>query len=228
VLRTRFSSERNFVPVPSTRDELVGIRTPDWGSDKPGLKATWFGHASFLIETSKEKGASRGIRILVDPVFSDCMSPFSFVGPKRFSPLPCALDEVPDVDLVVISHNHYDHLDLWTIKEVYKSRKGKVHFLCALNLKTWFLGCGISDHEVTELDWWDEAKVNVEGIGSVKLACTPAQHMSARTAWDTSCTLWCSWVLEELEMVEKKRLYFAGKPCSFFSCVCRRFCVCRG
>jgi L-ascorbate metabolism protein UlaG (beta-lactamase superfamily) len=188
--------KKNFVPVPSTREELVKIRTPDFGIDHPNsLRATWFGHASFLVELPLEEGMERGVRILLDPVFAEQMGPMSRLGPKRFSPLPCTLDNMPEVDLVCISHNHYDHLDVDVIQELYARRKGKIHFFCALNLKKWFLACNIDDSHVTELDWWDEVEVGVEGVGSVKLGCTPAQHASARTPTDRNCALWCSWVI---------------------------------
>jgi L-ascorbate metabolism protein UlaG (beta-lactamase superfamily) len=211
ILKARFGFGRNFVPVPESRDELVAIRAPDWGLDKPGLKSSWIGHASFLIETTTAPGSTRGIRIFLDPVFSDRMSPVNFAGPKRFSPPPCTIDEVPEVDLVVISHNHYDHLDLPTVKAVL-ARNPHVHFLCGLNLKNWFLSIGAKDSNVTELDWWDSAEVDIPGIGVAKLTCTPSQHVSARGPTDTGKTLWCSWVIEEspIEDTAQKKLFFAG------------------
>jgi N-acyl-phosphatidylethanolamine-hydrolysing phospholipase D len=205
VLGARFGSKRNFVPVPDTRDELVPIRTPDWGANIHGLKATWIGHATFLVEATAAPTAKRGIRILLDPHFSDIAGPYNRVGPKRFSPPPCRVEEVPEVDLVVISHNHYDHLDLPTIKTIL-SRNSHLHFFCGLNLKNWFVSCGILASSVTELDWWSGASVTVKGIGTIMLTCTPAQHASSRGVFDRGQTLWCSWVLED----SHKKLYFAG------------------
>ena len=211
-------NKHNFVPVPTDRSELVQIRTPDFGIDKPhSLRATWFGHASFLIELPKQGGAERGVRILLDPVFAEQMGPMSRLGPKRFSPLPCSLEEVPDVDLVLISHSHYDHLDVDVVRQLHASRGRNVHFLCGLNLKKWFVSCGISEEDVTELDWWDEIEVDVEAVGSVMLACTPAQHASARTPTDRNHALWCSWVIRSTESnASEKRLFFAGKFTLFF------------
>ncbi|TIA64325.1 Metallo-hydrolase/oxidoreductase [Aureobasidium pullulans] len=218
VLKTRFSTNRNFVPVPETRDELVKVRRPDWGRSLPdwqqGLKATWLGHAGFLVETacsasttrvgSSAEGEeeARGIRILFDAVFSERTSPVGFFGPKRYTPTPCELSELPDVDLVVISHNHYDHLDIATITHVYKRQKaaGKdIHFFAALGNKQWFLnaGIGITADEVTECDWWDSQKIDIEGVGSIDLTCTPTQHFSGRTPFDAGHTLWSSWVVED-------------------------------
>lgn len=83
ILQTRFGRNRNFVPVPS-REELVKIRTPDWGAGRRGLKATWIGHATFLAETTTVDGADRGIRLLFDPLWSERTSPVKWAGPKRF------------------------------------------------------------------------------------------------------------------------------------------------
>jgi N-acyl-phosphatidylethanolamine-hydrolysing phospholipase D len=211
LLSVRFGNKRNFVPVPLTREELVPIRKPDWGADKPStLRATWIGHASFLIETAAAAGKERGVRILLDPVFAEKVGPWGVIGPKRFSPTPCKLEDLPDVDAVVISHNHYDHLDIDTVKSLYAARKG-LHFFCGLNNKSWFVASGIADKDVTELDWWDDVELEVDGIGKVKLTCTPAQHASARGISDRDKTLWCSWVVEEIATEALRKLYFAGK-----------------
>ena len=216
-LYTRFGPNRNFVPVPENRHELVKVRTPDWGRTqqdwKLGLKATWLGHAGFLIETAAVDKAKRGVRILFDAVFSERTSPVSFLGPKRYTPTPCQLEDLPEIDLIILSHDHYDHLDFATIKYVYdkqKQARRDVHFFAGLRNKRRFLksGLGIQDDEVTECDWWDEQEVTVEGIGTIRLACTPAQHTSGRTGFDAGSTLWCSWVVEDTQ--SDKRLYFAG------------------
>jgi N-acyl-phosphatidylethanolamine-hydrolysing phospholipase D len=197
--------------VPPTREELVPIQKPNWGVDKTtSLRATWIGHASFLIETAAAAGKERGVRILLDPVFAERVGPWGVVGPKRFSPTPCSLQALPEVDAVVISHNHYDHLDIDTVKSLYASRPG-LHFFCGLNNKSWFVLSGIADEDVTELDWWDSAELEVNGIGNVRLTCTPAQHASARGISDRDKTLWCSWVIEEIGTNSLRKLYFAGE-----------------
>lgn len=117
---------------------------------------------------------------------------------RRYTPTPCSLQETPDLDIVAISHNHYDHLDVDTIRELYQLRKGRIHFFCALGNVPWFLSMGISRDEVTELDWWQGVRVDVAGAGSIHLTCTPTQHNSGRSPWDMFSTLWCSWVVEEV------------------------------
>lgn len=212
ILRVRFGRDRNFVPVPEDKSELVQTQTPDWGAGKHGFRATWIGHASFFVETTPSQDQKRGIRILIDPVFCQRMGPTSFTGPKRFIDPPCLLEDVPEADVVCISHNHYDHLDLSAIKTLYfdKRRAQPLHFVCGLGTKTWFVSCGIQEEHVTEMDWWDEAEVVVEAVGSLKLVCTPSQHSSRRSAWDDCKMLWCSFVIEELGSTPSRRLYFAG------------------
>lgn len=159
--------------------------------------------------------------MLFDPVWSERISPVSWAGPKRFSPVPCAIDECPEVDVVCISHNHYDHLDAKTIAAVHRRGGGRVRFLCPLGIERWFLGMGIREEEVVELDWWDGVLVGVEGVGSVRLVCTPSQHFSGRGVWDHGSALWCSWVLEEVAVAgdgagegrqrpAPRKLFFAG------------------
>ena len=187
---------RDFKPVPSP-DKLVPVQRPTWGIDKSGLKATWIGHASFLIETPPSAlGADRGLRILLDPVFSERTSPVSWAGPKRYNPTPCTLDELPDVDIVAISHDHYDHMDSDTLLKTFTRRRGHVHFLVGLGSAARLRGFGIANEAVTELDWWEGARIDVVGLGSVSMTCTPSQHFSGRGIFDRGSTLWCSWVLE--------------------------------
>ena len=226
LLQTRFSSNRNFVPVPQDRQELVGIQKPDWGASihqgHTKLKATWIGHASWLVETptviqdtqdlpvesgnqQAAQGSSRGIRVLFDPVFSERTSPFTFIGPKRYTPTPCSVSDLPEIDLVCISHNHYDHLDSATIKQL-ASKSQRTHFLCPLGLKDFFIGQAIEPHRVTELDWWHAVDCHVRAIGTMSLVCTPTQHFSARGITDKGKTLWCSWAIGSLVPMRQQDL----------------------
>lgn len=210
-LSTRFNSPKNFVPIPADRVGLVEVRKPDFGVGKDGLKATWIGHASFLIETAKAKGADRGMRILLDPVWSERMGPYGRVGPIRFTPVPCLLEDLPEIDAVCISHDHYDHLDSDTLKKLNTRHNGKLKFFCGLNVKAVLtgLGIGIKAEQVTELDWWDAVHIDIDGVSSTELVCTPAQHRSGRTPWNFDGTLWCSWIIKETSE-DGKRLFFAG------------------
>lgn len=151
---------------------------------------TWVGHSTLLIQLD-------GLNILTDPHWSDRASPISFAGPKRVTPPGIRFEDLPPIDLVLISHNHYDHLDTATIK-----RLGAIHhplFLVPLGLKAWFSSLGIM--EVEELDWWDSR--NIRGL---TFTCLPAQHFSGRTLWDRNDTLWSSWAV----IGHEKRLFFAG------------------
>ena len=231
-LSARFGSnpERNYAPVPEgpngTRSqELVNIRKPTWGAKEPDrMRATWIGHASWMLETPTLPGAERGIRILCDPVFSERTSFSQWIGPKRYSPTPCTLEELPEVDVVLISHDHYDHLDLATVQHIYNKQKDRVHFLAGLNNAKWFVAnVGCQPHEATDADWWDSFEVTVEDLGSVTLTCCPAQHASGRNALHMNSTLWCSWAIS----TQEKSVYFAGdtayqaegtsSPCPAFS-----------
>ena len=154
--------------------------------------------------------------MLFDPVFSERCSPFSWLGPKRYTSVPCQIDDISIIDAVVISHNHYDHMDHPTIMKI-KRKHPNVHFFCPLGNKKWFRESGI-DH-VSELDWWDEcdmvlapsksqvavSKTSVRPTDTpqlqnvnitARIGCLPCQHTSARTAFDKGMTLWASWSIE--------------------------------
>jgi len=224
------------VPVPPNREGLVQIQQPDWGKGKQGTKVTWMGHATFLIETQTiavsstekiedeqiarnlsntqqipSKVDNRGIRILCDPVWSERSSPSQWVGPKRYTPTPCSLQEVCDggVDIIVISHNHYDHLDTASIREIHQRMGTNVIFLVGLGNRDWFLSTGIPYEQVKEMDWWEGVEVKVGSYGSVKIYCTPSQHNSGRGLLDQNKSLWASWSIIE-PGIGGKRIYFAG------------------
>lgn len=209
------TEDRNFVPVPANREGLVAIRKPDWAaSNRSNLRATWLGHASFLVET-QASNAERGVRILLDPVFSERTSPVQWFGPKRYSPTPCQLSDLPDIDVIAISHNHYDHLDTWTIKECWRLGRERGHtpvIACALQNSSYFLGLGIgiAENDIVELDWWHAARIDVQNAGTIELVCTPAQHGSTRSAFDKDRSLWCSWTIRELDIESPRSLFFAG------------------
>lgn len=211
VFRTRFGPGKNLVPVPADRLGLVQVCKPDFENPPPGLKATWIGHASFLIESTARPGASRGMRLLVDPVWSERVGPYGLVGPVRFTPPPCTIEELPEIDAICISHDHYDHLDSETLKQLMIKQDGRICFFCALGVKSVLtgLGIGIKADQVSEMDWWDGCSISTDSVGSIDLICAPAQHRSGRTPWNFDGTLWCSWIFREAHPTGKK-LFFAG------------------
>lgn len=143
---------------------------------------TWIGHSAFLLQLA-------GSNVLIDPQFSDRASPVAFAGPSRVVGLPIDIPELPRIDVVAISHNHYDHLDLATVKRLAARPEGSPLFLVPLGLKAWFADQGIE--RVVELDWWQS---RTEGPLTFTLA--PVQHWSKRTLWDANRSLWGGWVVE--------------------------------
>jgi len=137
---------------------------------------TWIGHASTLIQAG-------GASILTDPIFSERASPLGFVGPKRHLPPGVALAELPHIDAVVVSHNHYDHLDEQSVKALAAQAGGPPLFVVPLGLKGWLAEVGIDN--AVELDWWQSAR-----IGAVEIVLTPVQHWSGRSLTDRMQTLW--------------------------------------
>ncbi|EOA88860.1 uncharacterized protein SETTUDRAFT_160036 [Exserohilum turcica Et28A] len=210
-VRTRFTTPKKFVPIPEDRTGLVQVRKPDFSSATQGFKVTWIGHASFLIETTTTTSGGRGMRILLDPVWSQRVGPYGMVGPRRFTPPPCTIDELPAIDAVCISHDHYDHLDSDTLSKLNAKQHGDLRFFCGLGVKAVLtgLGIGIQADQVSELDWWDGVALSTPDAGSVHLICTPAQHQSGRAPWNFDSTLWCSWVVQE-PLPAGKKLFFAG------------------
>lgn len=157
----------------------------------PGLRAIWFGHASVYLEID-------GARVMVDPMLSEYASPFPRIGPKRFHPPPMALDALPKMDAVVISHDHYDHLDMATMKHL--ARAGS-HFLVPLGIGAHLERWGIARSQFTELDWWQSVE-----IGGLQITSTPVRHYSGRGLRDANATLWSSWSIAG----PVHRAYFSG------------------
>ena len=150
-------------PLPALNPLEAWRRTPE-----TGLRVTWLGHSTTLIEID-------GMRVLTDPVWGLRASPLSLAGPKRFQPVPVALGEMPPVDVVIISHDHYDHLDYPTIRALTKS---DVPFVTSLGVGAHLEAWGIATARITELDWWESFTV---ARSSVQVMATPAQHFSGRT-----------------------------------------------
>jgi L-ascorbate metabolism protein UlaG (beta-lactamase superfamily) len=144
------------------------------------LAVTWYGHSSALIEID-------GRRVLVDPVWSDRVSPSALVGPKRMHPVPAGLAELPPIDVMLISHDHYDHLDLPTVRELV--RLSNAPFVVPLGVGSHLRAWGVPAERVVELDWNGQARVR-----ELTLTCTEARHFSGR-GLARNTTLWASWVI---------------------------------
>lgn len=158
-----------------------------------GLRITWLGHSTMLIE-------SDGVRVLTDPVFGDRASPVSFAGAKRFHPVPATIAELPPLDAVLLSHDHYDHLCRRSMRQIANL---KVPVVTSLGVGARLEGFGVEPGLITELDWWEE--YTLPG-GRLSFTATPAQHFSGRTLTDRNQTLWSSWVIT----TDRRRLFFSG------------------
>lgn len=171
---------------PTVRPPVLSPRAP-----VDELVLTWVGHATFLIQIG-------GLNVLTDPMWSDRASPVSFAGPRRLVPPGIPFDALPPIDAVLLSHNHYDHLDDRTVRRLV-SRYPDARWFAPLGLAPFLRRRGA--REVLELDWWEETR-----LGSLALGCTPAQHFSARGFGDRDRTLWCGWSVT----APARQVYFAG------------------
>ncbi|WP_246434794.1 MBL fold metallo-hydrolase [Teredinibacter haidensis] len=149
------------------------------------------GHSSVFLNIGGKKW-------LIDPVFSERASPFSFLGPKRFHPTPISLEDLPDIDGVLISHDHYDHLDEASIKSLARSVK---HFIVPMGVDRHLLKWKVPAENIQVLDWWESAKIQ-----NIQITATPAQHFSGRNMLDKNKTLWASYVIETPD----NTLFFSG------------------
>ncbi len=186
-----FSSDVMRVPschLPAVEDVKARLAKPV-GS---GLRVTWLGHSTTLVELD-------GTTILTDPMFSDRASPSSIVGPKRFHPPPLSLEDLPHVDAVVVSHDHYDHMDMVSLQAL--AKKGvpiHVGLGAGAHLEAW----GISSAQIHELEWWQEHKLP----NGLIIASTPARHFTGRRGVGNNRVLWSSWTF----IGPAHRVFFSG------------------
>nr|MCU0687935.1 MBL fold metallo-hydrolase [Polyangiaceae bacterium] len=172
------------------------VESPLAGWAKPsasGLRVTWLGHSTLLLEID-------GRRVLTDPVFGPRASPVSFAGAKRFHPAPVSIAELPPLDAVLLSHDHYDHLCAPSMRELARLR---VPVVTSLGVGARLEGFGVEPKRITELDWWQE--YTLPG-GALSFTATPSQHFSGRSLSDRNETLWSSWVIR----TANHRLFFSG------------------
>jgi L-ascorbate metabolism protein UlaG (beta-lactamase superfamily) len=174
--------------VPIVAPSLGELATPP----ADGLRLTWLGHATALVELE-------GKRVLFDPVWSERVSPSQAVGPRRMHPVPLALEALPPLDAVVISHDHYDHLDMRTIRRIAASQA--TPFLVPLGVGAHLERWGIPVERIIELDWEESAEV-----AGLTLTATASRHFSGRRRPGENTTLWASWVVAGKE----RRVFYTG------------------
>ncbi|MFF0533533.1 MBL fold metallo-hydrolase [Nocardia amikacinitolerans] len=179
---------------------VVPLQKPQPPAEAADLAVTWYGHASALIEVD-------GYRILTDPVWSERVSPSPLIGPARLHPVPVPLAELPQVDAVIISHDHYDHLDKETIRALVVGQS--TPFLVPMGIGAHLRHWGVPEHRIVELDWGGSvslAALGREREGSdLVLTCTEARHFSGR-GLVRNTTLWASWSI----VGPTRRVYFGG------------------
>ncbi|HEY3497733.1 MAG TPA: MBL fold metallo-hydrolase [Polyangiaceae bacterium] len=175
-------------PLPARDPQEIWLEKPD-----TGLRVTWLGHSTLLLEID-------GLRILTDPVWGERASPVSIAGPKRFQPIPVPLAKLPKLDLVIVSHDHYDHLDYPTILELARS---EVPFVTSLGVGAHLASWGVAEERITELDWWESAPI---AAGRASVTATPSQHFSGRGVGSRNATLWSSFVVRS----DRHAFFFSG------------------
>ncbi|WP_187170537.1 MBL fold metallo-hydrolase [Salidesulfovibrio onnuriiensis] len=184
-----FGEGERFPRTPPVVEPLNPLAMAEGSS----LKVAWLGHSTVLLNVE-------GVTVLTDPVFSKRVSPFSFAGPSRFHDrLAIEPDRLPSIDVVVISHDHYDHLDRAAIETLHP-RVGC--FYVPLGVGAYLAEWGVPKNKIVELDWWEEA----QHPSGLTLACTPSHHFSGRGIFGRNTTLWCSWSI----LGKEERVYFSG------------------
>jgi len=193
-LKEQFFGDQVRVPpsaIPESAIPPAAMSASGQTEPPPGLRAVWLGHSSVYIELD-------GLRLLVDPMFSKYASPFSGIGPKRFHAPPIAMEDLPGIDAVLISHDHPDHLDMRTVQ--FLSSKG-THFFVSLGVGSHLDEWEVPESQITELNWFESAET-----GGLTITCTPAQHYSGRRLFDYNKTLWSSWSVVGPE----HRVFYSG------------------
>jgi N-acyl-phosphatidylethanolamine-hydrolysing phospholipase D len=193
-LRWQFAERRGRQLAPNPPRDSLPRRTPVIVSPRaqPGYRSvTWVGHATVLLQLGP-------LNVLTDPMWSERASPFRWIGPRRFMAPAVDFESLPEIDVVLLSHNHYDHLDAPTVGRIAR-RFPQAPWLCPLGLATPLQALGV--RHVVERDWWET--VDAPGFSAT---CTPSQHFSSRTIGDRGDTLWGGWTIG----ADGVRVFFAG------------------
>ena len=186
-------------PDPGPGALEVRLPTPahPWVTAAGAVRITWIGHSTALVQLP-------GLNILTDPVWSDRSSPVGFAGPHRFVPPPLGIDELPPIHAVLLSHDHYDHLDLPTVRALHGRFGDSLSWYAPLGYRDWFRARGIT--RVVELDWWGKAPLPG---GRFEAVCVPARHWTRRRPGGTNRRLWCGWVVAPAAEAGP-RVWYAG------------------
>jgi L-ascorbate metabolism protein UlaG (beta-lactamase superfamily) len=174
-------------PLPTVPGDRRQFATPP----PTGLRVTWLGHSTTLVELD-------GHRVLTDPVWGERTSPLSWIGPQRWYAPPLALEELPPLDAVVISHDHYDHLDYPTLVAM---KDWDTTFVVPLGVGAHLASWGVPEARIVELDWWEKTRVR-----ELEIVATPSRHASGRTGLDKDATLWAGFAL----LGPQHRAYYSG------------------
>ncbi|MCI0572623.1 MAG: MBL fold metallo-hydrolase [Myxococcaceae bacterium] len=177
-------------PLPAVQGDRHRFETPP----ASGLRVTWLGHSTSLIELD-------GHRVLTDPVWSERASPLSWLGPRRWYAPPIPLGELPRVDAVVISHDHYDHLDYPTVAAIAAMKDCDTTFIVPVGVGAHLASWGVPEARIVELEWWERTRVR-----GLEVVATPARHASGRTGIDKDATLWAGYAL----LGPTHRAYYSG------------------
>jgi L-ascorbate metabolism protein UlaG (beta-lactamase superfamily) len=195
----RWMRTRQPDPWPAWMENSPGnpppARVPSDGERADLLRLTFVGHMTFLLQW-------QGLNILTDPMWSMRASPVQFMGPRRVCAPGIRFEDLPKIDLVLLSHDHYDHMDRLTIQRLWKTHQPR--FYTTLGNAHRLRSFGVSN--VVEMDWWQEAQHE----SGVRVVCTPAQHFSGRMPWDRDATLWCGFALLPKGGSVEESIYWAG------------------
>ncbi|CAG2114706.1 unnamed protein product [Medioppia subpectinata] len=192
-------TEPNHSDIPNEEvlNQTLPILKPNFDFDESRISMSWIGHSTAVIHFD-------GITVLTDPIFSLRASMCQLIGPKRYRRAAATVDQLPHIDAVVISHNHYDHLDVGSVEALNARFGSHLYWLVPSGLKEWMKDVVGVTHNVIELEWWQSARIPSKP--DIQFILTPAQHWTQRGLWDGMQVLWGSWTV----VGPKHRFFFAG------------------